>query len=128
MRDVGPGDSEDAWIAFERAVGELGQLAVEAARKVVANLANLLLDDMKVIDQPFGGGGYGALFANRGRGASIHVEQDSRVGAEARRDRASGAGAVGNALRNRERLAMLLETLDTEQFGADRLFFGLARE
>src|SRR5712672_966340 len=119
MRDVGPGDSEDARITFKRAVGELGQLAVILARKVVANFANLLLDNMKVIDQPFGGGGYRTLFTNRGRGAAIDFEQDSGVGADPRRYRASRAGAVGDALRNRQRLAMQLETLDTEQLRAD---------
>ena len=55
MRDVGPRDPEDARIAFQRAIGELGQLPIESARQVIANFANLLFDDMKVIDQPLGG-------------------------------------------------------------------------
>src|SRR6202030_2574046 len=127
MRDEGPRDPEHSRIALERAVGELGQLPIEAARKVVADFANLLLDDMKVIHQPFGGRCDRAFLADRRGGAAVHFEQYARIGAYPRRNRASGPGAIGNPLRNRQRLAVLLEALDTEQLRADR-FFNIFRE
>ena len=75
MRDKGPRDSEDARIAFQRTVSKLGQLAVEAARKIVANFANLLLYDVKIIDQPFGRGSDGAFLADRVGDGAIRFEQ-----------------------------------------------------
>ena len=121
MRDVGPRDPENARISFQRAIGELGQLPVESARKVVANLANLLFDDMKVIDQPLRGGRDRAFLADCARDAAIRREQYSRVIAHARRHRPSATGVGRDALRNRQRLAMLFQALDAEQFRTDRL-------
>jgi hypothetical protein len=53
--DEGPGEGVDARVPLERTAVELGQLAVEARREVLADLAKLLLDDVEVIDQPLGG-------------------------------------------------------------------------
>ncbi len=127
MRNERPRDSENARIALQRAVRQLGQLAVEAARQVIANFANLLLDDVKIIYQPFGRRCDRALFTDCGGGTAIHFEQHACGGAYPRRHRTSCAGPVRNALGNRKCLAMLFETLDTEQFGANR-FLRASRE
>ena len=55
VRDVRPGEAEDARVAREMAVGELGQLAVVVRGQVVADLAELLVDDVEVVDEPLGG-------------------------------------------------------------------------
>ncbi len=52
MRDESPGEAEDARITLERPVGQFRQLAIEAAGEIIADLANLLLDNVKVVDQP----------------------------------------------------------------------------
>ena len=121
MRDVGPRDPEDARIPFQRAIGKLGQLPIETSRQVIANFANLLFDDMKVIDQPLGGRRDRAFLADCACDAAIRREQYSSVVAHARRHRPSAAGVGRDALRNRQRLAMLFQALDAEQFRTDRL-------
>ena len=52
MRDQRPGNAENPRIALERAIGELGQPAVETVRQVGLDLAQLFIDDMEVIEQP----------------------------------------------------------------------------
>ena len=49
-----PRRAEHARISGERTVSELRQLPVIARRQVVADLADLLLDEMIVVEQPFG--------------------------------------------------------------------------
>ncbi len=44
-----PGQAEDAGIAHKRPVSQLGQLTVEAWRQVVANFADLRLDQVVVV-------------------------------------------------------------------------------
>jgi hypothetical protein len=50
MGDKGPGHPENARIASEWPVGELGQLAIVAGGQVVPDLADLLLDDVIVVE------------------------------------------------------------------------------
>ena len=127
MGDESPRYSEDARISLQRTVSKLGQLAIEAAGKVVANFANLLLYDVKVIHQPFSRGCDSAFFTYRSGGAAIHFEQYSRVVAYPRCHRTSGAWMLSDALGDRKGLAMLFEPLNAEQFRADRLL-DVARE
>ena len=53
VRDECPRQPEHARIARQRAVGQLRQLPVVAGRHVVADLADLGLDDVVVVDEPF---------------------------------------------------------------------------
>jgi len=53
MRHERPRDSVDARIAGERPLDELGQLSIESRRQVVANLAQLFVHDVEVVDEPF---------------------------------------------------------------------------
>ena len=48
--DTGPRDAEDAGIADERTVGELRQLPIETRRQIAADFADLLLDQMVVVE------------------------------------------------------------------------------
>ncbi len=122
MRDVGPRDPEHARISFQRTLGELGELTVESARQVVANFANLLFDDVKIIDQPFRRRRDRTLLADRARDTPIGLEQHASVVAHPRRHRPAAPRAVRDALRDRQRLAMLFQSFDAEQFRSDRLF------
>ena len=55
MPDQLQGDGVDAGQPGQRAVPQLRELAVVARRQVVADGADLLVDDVEVIDQPLGG-------------------------------------------------------------------------
>ena len=127
VRDERPGQAEDARIALEGPFRELGQLAIEAAREIVADLADLLLDDVEVVDQPLGGRRDGAFLADRRADGAIRGEQHPAVVAQPLRQRPTGAGPRRHALGSREALGMLLEALDAEELGADRLF-GVPRD
>jgi hypothetical protein len=50
--DQFPCEHVNAWIASKGAVSEFGKLEIVAARKVLTNLANLVLNDMMVVAQP----------------------------------------------------------------------------
>jgi hypothetical protein len=91
MGDVGPGEPEDAWVALEVPRGELGQLAVVVCRQVVADLAKLLVDDVEVVDQPFGGRGDRAFLRDRAREGPVRLEQDAAVLGDPGPDRAAAA-------------------------------------
>ena len=52
--DIGPRQTQDAWVARQMALGDLGELAVVVRRQVVADLANLFIDDREVVDEPLG--------------------------------------------------------------------------
>src|SRR6202165_3934774 len=66
MRDKGPGYFEDARISLERAFRKFWKLTVITRRKIGSDLTDLIFRDMKIVDQPFGCGGYGALIRNSG--------------------------------------------------------------
>ena len=102
-------------------LGQLRQLPVEAGRQVIADLADLLVDDVEVVDQPFRRRRNDSLLANRFREGAIRLEQSACVVPDARRERTPVARVVGDALRGRQALGVLLEPLDAEQLGPDGL-------
>ena len=122
VRDERPGQPEDARVSGERPVRELRQQAVEAGRQIVADLANLLVDEVEVVDQPLRGGRDRALFAHRCADRAVRGEQHAAVVAQPSREGTPSRAPTGHALRRRQALGMLLETLDAEELGADRRF------
>src|SRR6202007_2399914 len=54
--DEGNGQLVDPGVAGERAVGEVGELSVVPAWKVLADLGDVIADDVEVVEQPFTGG------------------------------------------------------------------------
>ena len=72
--------------------GELRQLAVEAGRKVVANFAQLLFDDVEIIYQPFRRGRDGLLALHGARRGAVIFQQDAAVFEHARNQRAPFLG------------------------------------
>jgi hypothetical protein len=122
MRDESPGDAEDPRIAGERSVGQLRQLPVIAGRQIVADLADLLLDEVIVVEQPLGGRRDRPALPDRAGDGAIGVEQDRFVLLHPHGERPPAPRARGDRLRRCEALGMLLETLDAEELLADRLF------
>jgi len=79
MRDEGPGEAEHARIAFQRPFRELGELAVEAGREIVLDLADLLVDDVIIVDQPLGRRRDGMVLVGRLRQRAIGIEQNLAI-------------------------------------------------
>ena len=79
-------------IARERPVGELRQLAVEAGRQVLADLADLLFDDVVVVEQPLGGRRDRPALARGSRDGAIRREQYRLVVTQPRAERRATNG------------------------------------
>ena len=95
VRDERPGDAEDARISLEGALRQLRQLAVEAGGQVFADLADLIVDDVEVVDEPLGRGRDRPLLADRLRDRPIAGEQ--RAGVVLQTRRAAGGRRAGLA-------------------------------
>ncbi len=126
VRDVGPGETHNPRVAREMALGQLGELAVVVRGQVVADLAELLVDDVKVVDQPFRGRRDRPFVLDRTGQDAIRLQQDAAVLGDTRSDGVSPTRRVGDHLGGGESPRMLLQPLDAEELGKDRLFrFGL---
>ena len=95
VRDQRDRQLVDARIAGERSAGELRQLAVVAARQALAHLADVLLDDVEVVEQPLAGradvgpvvGGGGEPGVGLVQDAAGLVQPGEQAGCRARRGR-----------------------------------------
>jgi hypothetical protein len=121
MGDVGPGQPVDPRIPRERPAGQLRELPVVVGRQVVADLPQLLIDDVEVVDEPFGSRGDRALLADGQRQGAIAGEQDPAVVGDPGSERDSTPRIGQDGLRRRQRLGVLLQPLDAEQLCQDRL-------
>ena len=65
VRDKRPGDAKYAGIPDERSVGEHRELVVESIGQVVADLTQLLINNKKIVDQPFSCGRDPTFLGNR---------------------------------------------------------------
>src|SRR3989442_3836898 len=122
MRDERPGHPVDTRITRERSVSQLGELAVEPGRQVVADLEPLFVHEMEVVDQPFRRGRDRSLLANRLRDHSMRVAQDTAVLENARQQSTALTRLAHDALGGRQALGVLFEALDTKELGPDPLF------
>ena len=122
MRDEGPRNAENARVAFERAVGQFGELAIEIWGKVVMNFPHLLFNDVKVVEQPFGGGRDGAPCGHRARDAAVRLDEDFGIVFDPGEKPAPSGRLKRDPLGRREALGMLLQAFDAEEFGPDRVF------
>ncbi len=124
VRDERPRDAEDARVAGERTVLELRQLAIEAARKQRAHLADLLVDEVVVVEQPLRRRGIGIAALGRQRARAIGREQRVGVVVQATVQRRHARRAPRDRLRRGEAAAVLLQPIDAEQLLADRRLAG----
>ena len=119
VRDIGPGHIEDSRVSLEVPVGELGQLAIVVRGQIVADLAQLLIDDMEVVNEPFGGRRDRSFVLDRPGQNAIRLDQRSAVLGDPRADGAAGTRFASDRLGGRQRLAVLLQAFDAEQLGDD---------
>ncbi len=118
--DKGPGHPEHARISRKGSAGQLGQLAVIALGQVAADLADLLFDHVKIVDQPLGGRGYGGARVHRLGDVAIGLDQHRLILRQPFRQRGAPALAGGDRLGAGETAGVVFQPLDAEQFGADR--------
>ncbi len=127
MGDDRPGDAEDARIALQMAVDQLGQLAVEAGRQIVLDLADLFLGDVIVVEQPLRRRRHRAMLARRLDDGAISFGDDGGVVVEPGRQRTAALDIGRDALGRGEAGRVLLQAFDAEEFRADRSFGRLRR-
>src|ERR1700736_6354688 len=123
VRHEGPSHSEHTRIALQVTRGKLGQFSIVAGRQVVTDLAELFIDDVEVIDQPFGCWRNYMLLLNRSGNDPVAVQEHTAVLQDAGKERPARTRFAGDDLRSRETFSVLLEALDAEELGADRLFY-----
>ena len=116
VRDERPGDAEDPRIARERTVRELRQLPVEAGRQVQSRVADLLLHEVVVVQQPLGGRHRAAPALEFECAGPVGGEQDGRVVVEPPVQRRHVRRTSAHRLRLGEAARVLLEAFDAEQF------------
>ena len=121
VRDVRPRHAENSRIPFQRASCQLRQLAIVVGRQVVADLAQLLFDDMEVVDEPFSGRCDRSFVLDRLGQRPVGLEEHATVLCDPRPDGVSGARLPGDRLGGREGFAVLLQALDAEELGDDRV-------
>ena len=96
------------------------QLAAVAARQVPPRDADLFLDQVEVVEQPFRRRREAALGVGRRREVAAEVDQHALVGGEARQQPLGQAGAAEH-VRGREAPAVQGHLVGAEQLGAQRL-------
>ncbi len=121
VRHEGPGDAEHARETGEMSFRELGELAVKAGRQVLADLADLLLDDVVVVQHPLGGRGDAASLVDRAGDGAVRGQQYLLVVAQARVERAAEAGLARDRLGFGEAARVPLQPLEAEDLLAQDL-------
>ena len=116
-----PSDTEHAWVSLQMPGSQFWQFFIKSNRQVVTNFAKLLFDNVKVIDQPLRGGRDRMLFLNGLRSGAVIFQQDSAVFGYARDKRATVVGIGRDGLSGGKTFRVLLQTLNAEQFRANRL-------
>ena len=119
--DKGPGNAENSWVAGKRPGSELGKLAVVAGRQVDLNVADMLFDQMVVVDQPFRGRGDRSASFDGRDGMTVGIHQNRLVVRQAAGQRAVGGGTRGGRLGRSKAARVRFEAFDAEQFLADRV-------
>src|SRR5512145_1512517 len=102
MSDKCPGQSVDARITLEMTLRQLRQFSVIAGRQVVLDLAQLLVDDVIIVDQPLRCRCDGALLTDCMGGCTIGLAQHSAVVEHARQQRTTPPGSRRDPLSQSE--------------------------
>jgi hypothetical protein len=87
VRDQRDRQLVDARVAGERTRGQLRQLAVVAARQALTDLADVLADDVEVVEQPLAGGADVRVVGAAGGETRVDVTQDAPRLDQARQQR-----------------------------------------
>ncbi|MDT4818208.1 hypothetical protein FQZ97_512990 [compost metagenome] len=113
--DKGPSHPEDSRIAREWPLRELGKLAIVAGRQVVPDLADLLLHDVIVVEQPFRGRRYLGTAFQLGGVRPIGGQQGGCVLAEAAAQGPHASRRHRHRLRRGEALRVQFQPFNAEQ-------------
>src|SRR4029077_8051903 len=103
---------------------QLWQLAIVADGQIVTNELDLTLNDVIIIDEPFGCRCHTALAGGGARDGLEVCTQYPRVLSSAREHRSPMARGFDDAMVACQRLGKLLETLHAHEFSTDRPRFG----
>ena len=103
---------------MQRPVGELGELAVEPGREILADLPDDLVHDVEVVDEPFRRRRDRAFLPDHPGERAIALEQDPPAVPHAWRQGAADPALEQGPLA-RDPLRVLLESLGAEQLVPD---------
>jgi hypothetical protein len=121
VRDEGPGDAKYPRETVERPGGEFRELTIEPRRQILADLTDLFLDHVVVVEHPFGGGRDAASFVDGSGDRPIGGQQHLLVVAQARTERAAEPGRGADRLGGGKAARVLFESLDAEDLLAEDL-------
>ncbi len=119
--DIGPSQRQHARGALERAVGDLGQTAMKSGRQAGADRPHLFLHQIEIIHQPARRRGDRMALAHRRHGGDIGRPKHPLVIGNPRLQPAAIDARDARVHFAGQRLAVLFQPLDTEQFAVDRL-------
>ena len=111
----------DPGITGERTVREVGQLPVVPARKIEADLGDVVPDDVEVVEQPFSGR-TDVEGRRLGGDPAVRVLEDGEGPVEPAQERADAPGAPARpeVLATGDGAGVLGEPLDPQQLALDR--------
>ena len=124
MGDKGPGEFVDAGALLERSSGEFWEFPVIPGREVVPYIPQLIINYVKVVEEPFSRRGDRTLLADRFGDGVVRGQEDPAVFMNARCEPASPARVLHDLLFGREAFPVLLQALCAEYLVADRVFEG----
>jgi hypothetical protein len=127
MRRDLAGDQVHARIARELSVRELRQLHVVLARQVLADLANLILNDVVVVAEPLFRSDGGRVGGRRFRQKAVRVLELLSGVVEARQQRLAACGLRREARRLRQHRGVAVQLILSEQLRWCRTFGGRFR-
>jgi hypothetical protein len=118
--DQGGGDLVDTGVARERSATELGELAVIAAGQALSHLADVLLYDVEVVQEPLPGRSHVELPVAGGREPRMRVVENAtrRIEPNEQRRRGATAGSRSDPLRASDRACALGEPVGAQQLTA----------
>ena len=126
MRDERQRDRIYARIAGELARPDLRQFSVIFFREILANLANLVLDHMEVVDEPFRSRRGSPPLAKRIREEPVSRGKTLAITRKSRQKRALGARGSRDLELGREKNCILLKTIGAEDLSPDHLLVQLS--
>ena len=120
VRHQGQRQREDAGVSLERLDGQLGQLGVVARGQVLLDLAEDVVDDVEVVDEPLGVEPAALAAVEAGEDLLVGLRERHPVLGEPLQERAVPPRRRGQAARRGQPAGVLLEVLDPQQLGEDR--------
>ena len=115
MRDQFQGDAINARKAGGRAARQTRQLAAIGGRQQAPDRADLLFDQVEIVQQPFGGRLDAAVLIGGRRHEIVGLDQHPLVLVEPRQQLVVRP-TRGQLVRRRDRLRVPLELIDAEKF------------